>query len=52
MFMAHVEGGGLAFAELCASLASSSQASAFGTCSGILAKPCYVLYIFALYFKH
>lgn len=52
MFMAYVEGEELACVELCASLASSSQACAFGTCSGILAKPCYLLYIFALYFKH
>lgn len=42
----------LAFAERCASLTSSFQASFFGTCSGILAKPWRVLYIFALYLNH
>lgn len=42
----------LAFAEHCASLASSFQASSFGTRSGILAKPWHVLYIFALYLNH
>lgn len=52
MFMASVEDKNLlAFAKHCASLASSSPASSFGTHSAILAKLWHVLHIFVLCLK-